>query len=177
MAETKTQRKRPAKATATRRPPAASRSTTAVDRTAELSEEVARSLEDGQRAAIEAVRKFVDAVDDRFPALPHGEGPSRRQEIIDSALEMADRLVHTQYDFIRKVVDSAGGAVGRSDGERSHETPFHTDSPEYPPTHRDVYHDNSLCDYGKEIKPEHRVSGSGGRARCDRCSSLASRDR
>ncbi len=177
MAETKTQRKRPVKATATRGRPAASRSKTAVDRTAELSEKVAQSLEDGQRAAIEAVRKFVDAVDHRLPALPHGEGPSRRQEIVDSALEMADQLVHTQYDLIRRVLDSAGKAVGRSDGELSYETPFHTESTEYPPTHRNVYHDNSLCEYGKEIKPEHRVSGSGGRVRCDRCSSLASGDR
>ena len=35
-----------------------------------------------------------------------------------------------------------------------HESPFHTDSPEYPPTHRNVYHDNSLCDHGKAIKQE-----------------------
>jgi CDGSH-type Zn-finger protein len=37
---------------------------------------------------------------------PRGEGPSKRQEIVDPALEMADRLVHAQYDFIRKVVDT-----------------------------------------------------------------------
>jgi len=176
MAESKTQRKRPAQAAATRRRPAASRSKSAVDRNAELFEEVAQSLEDGQRAAVEAVHRFVDAVDHSLPALPHGEGPSKRQEIVDAALEMADRLIHTQYDFIRKVVDSAGRAVGRSDGGPSYETPFHTDRPEYAPTHRNVYHDNSLCEYGKEIKPEHRVAGSGGRARCDRCSSLARAD-
>ena len=35
-----------------------------------------------------------------------------------------------------------------------HESPFHTDSPEYPPTHRNVYPDNSLCDHGKAIKQE-----------------------
>jgi|NGEPerStandDraft_6_1074524.scaffolds.fasta_scaffold02197_5 hypothetical protein len=177
MAESKTQRSMPARATTTQRRSAASRVKTAVERTAELSEEVAHSVEDGQRAAIEAVRKFVDAVDHTLPALPHGEGPSRRQEIIDSALEMAERLLHTQYDFIRALVDNVGKAVGRSDGELPYETPFHTDSPEYPPTHRNVYHDNSLCDYGKEIKREHRISGPGGRSRCDRCNTLASQDR
>ena len=57
-----------------------------------------------------------------------------------------------------------------------HESPFHTDSPEYPPTHRNVYHDNSLCDHGKAIKQEHRVSGPGGRPRCDRCDALASKE-
>jgi hypothetical protein len=58
----------------------------------------------------------------------------------------------------------------------AHESPFHTDSQEYPPTHRDVYHDNSLCDHGKAVKQEHRVSGRGGRPRCDRCDTLASKE-
>jgi len=137
MPETKTQRKTAGKATATRRRTtaakataqrrspaskatatrrsgaAASSSKTAVERTTQLSDEVAQSIEDGQRAAIEAVRKFVDTVDRALPALPHGEGPSKRQEIVDSALEMADRLVRTQYDFLRKVVDSAGKSLRR----------------------------------------------------------------
>jgi hypothetical protein len=81
------------------------------DRAAELSEEVLKSLESGQRAAIDAVRKFVDTVDEALPAL--GERPSRRQEVIDAAMEMADRLVHTQYDFLHKVVHSAGSALNR----------------------------------------------------------------
>jgi len=89
-----------------------------VDKTKELSEEVLDSLEKGQRAAIEAVRKFIDTVDHALPALPHGEGPTKRQEIVDSALEMADRLVHAQYDFIHKVIDSAGKSLTKSDGGR-----------------------------------------------------------
>jgi len=118
MAEPKTQRSTAAKATAPQGRPAASRGKIAVDRTTELSEEVLQSVEDGQRAAIEAVHKFVDAVDHTLPALPHGEDPSRRQEVIDSALEMADRLVHTQYDFIRKVVDSAAKSLSKPGGAK-----------------------------------------------------------
>ncbi len=57
-----------------------------------------------------------------------------------------------------------------------HESPFHTDSPEYPPTHRNVYHDNSLCDHGKTIKQEHRIAGPGGRPRCARCNTLAGKE-
>jgi hypothetical protein len=49
---------------------------------------------------------------------------------------------------------------------------FHTNSPEYPPSHRNVYHDQSECGYGKEIKPEHRVSGTGDRPRCKECEKL-----
>ncbi len=107
MAATKTQRSTKARAPAKSK----AESKTGADRAVELSEEVLQSVEDGQRAAIEAVHKFVDSVDRVLPALPHDEGPSRRQEIIDSALEMSDRLVHAQYDFIRKVVDSAGKSL------------------------------------------------------------------
>jgi hypothetical protein len=104
-----------AKAPATRkRTASAGRSTSAVDSTAKLSEEVLKNVERSQRVAIEAVRKFVDTVDQALPAVPHGEGPSRRQEVVDSALEMADRLVHTQYDFIRQVIDSAATSLSRS---------------------------------------------------------------
>ena len=119
MPETKTQRSTDKRSTAAKaamtqgRRPVESRTKIALDRTTELSKEVAQSVEDGQRAAIDAVQKFVDAVDHALPALPHGEGPSRRQEIVDSGLQMADRLVHAQYDFIRKVVDSTGRALSK----------------------------------------------------------------
>jgi hypothetical protein len=119
MPQTTAQRSAAArKAAATRRRRAAetkqhTQAGAAVDRTSELSEEVLKSLESGQRAAIEAVRKFVDTVDQALPAL--GERPSRREEVVDSAMEMADRLVHTQYEFLRKVVQSAGKALGKPD--------------------------------------------------------------
>lgn len=118
MPETKAQRSAAArKGAATRKRHAAEakehEQVSAVDRTAELSDEVLKSLESGQRAAIEAVTKFVDTVDQMLPAF--GERPSRRQEIVDAAMEMADRLVHTQYDFLRKVVQSAGKPLSKPD--------------------------------------------------------------
>jgi hypothetical protein len=125
MPETKIQRRPPAKkkaaapktAASTRRMSHPQRSgRKAVDRTTELSDEVLKSLDDGAQTAIDAVRKFVDTVDKALP--PRGEGPSRREEITDSALEMAQRLVHTQYEFLRKVVDSAGKTLSRSDNAK-----------------------------------------------------------
>ena len=95
---------------ATRKRPVESKKP-AVNRATELSD-VLKSLESRQRAAIEALRKFVDTVDEKLPSLGD-EHPSRRQEVVDAALEMADRLVRAQYDFIRKVVDSAGKALSR----------------------------------------------------------------
>jgi len=117
MPDTKTKHPAPVKkkATATtRRPSHRGRDVSkAVDRSTELSEDVLKSLDEGARTALDAVRKFVETVDKALP--PRGEGPSRREEITDSALEMAQRLVHTQYEFLRKVVDSAGKTVTRSD--------------------------------------------------------------
>jgi hypothetical protein len=88
---------------------------TRVERTTELSEQVLEQVKGSQRKAIEAVRKFMESVDEALP--PHGENPSRRQEVIDSALEMSERLVQTQYDFLTNVVHSAGEALGTSGKE------------------------------------------------------------
>ncbi len=88
-----------------------------VDRTTDLSEEVFQSIESGQRAAIAAMRRFVDTVDAQLPSLAD-EHPSRRQNIIDAALEMSDQLVHTEYEFLRKVTNSAGKALSRPGEER-----------------------------------------------------------
>jgi hypothetical protein len=120
MPETKVQRRPPTpKAVANHKRPAGNgkrEQASTVDRTTELSEDVLESLESGQRAAIDAVRKFVNTVDEKLPAL--GERPSKRQEIVDAAMEMADRLVHTQYDFLRNVVQSTGKALSKPDDEK-----------------------------------------------------------
>ena len=50
---------------------------------------------------------------------------------------------------------------------------FHTTSEKHSADRRSVYHDNNKCGYGAEIKPEHRVPGTGGYPRCDRCGDLA----
>jgi hypothetical protein len=50
--------------------------------------------------------------------------------------------------------------------------PFHTNTPEYPPSHRNVHHDHDDCQYAEDIRPEHRVAGEGGKPLCDRCTAL-----
>ncbi len=50
--------------------------------------------------------------------------------------------------------------------------PFHTNSEEYPPAHREVYHDHDDCPDGRAIKPEHREPGSNGRWHCKECQKL-----
>lgn len=87
-----------------------------IEKTTELSEQVLEQVKGSQQSAIEAVRKFMESVDDALP--PHGEDHSRRQEVIDSALEMSEKLVKTQYDFLSNVVHSAGEALGASGKEK-----------------------------------------------------------
>lgn len=88
---------------------AAERASDVVGRAAGLSDEVLKSVESGGRAAIGAVRKFVDTVDEALPAI--GDRPTRRKTIVDAALDMADQLVTSHYNFLRSVVRSADRAL------------------------------------------------------------------
>jgi hypothetical protein len=108
--------KKSTKAAAARPSAAAKKSTKAelkraAARTADLSEAVLKSVETGQLAALDAVRKFLDAVDEALPAI--GDRPSRRETVLDAALEMADRLVTAQYDFLRSAVRSADRSLNK----------------------------------------------------------------
>jgi hypothetical protein len=87
----------------------------AVERATELSEDVIQALEDSGRAAIDAVSRFLVTVEE---TLPQVEGARRvEKKITESALEMAQELVHTQSEFLRKAVDSAGKSRSGSEGE------------------------------------------------------------
>jgi hypothetical protein len=78
----------------------------AVERATELSEDMVQALEDGGRAAVEE-------------ALPQVEGARRvEKKITESALKMAEQLIHTQSEFLQKVVDSAGKSLSRSEEEK-----------------------------------------------------------
>jgi hypothetical protein len=46
---------------------------------------------------------------------------------------------------------------------------YHTDSVEYPPEHRNVYHNTNDCRNGKQIQQRHRVTGTGGKPLCKHC--------
>lgn len=51
--------------------------------------------------------------------------------------------------------------------------PFHTDSPEYPPKHREVFHDKDTCPDGKRIQAKHRKEGMGGKQHCKECDKVS----
>ncbi len=57
------------------------------------------------------MRKFVNTVNKALPTI--GDRPSRRETVIDAALDMADKLVTTQYDFLRSIVRSADRSLSK----------------------------------------------------------------
>ena len=88
-----------------------------VERTTELSDEVLGSVEAGQRAAIDAAGRFVVTVEKALPQEVEGTSEVAKK-ITESGLEMADRLVHTWYDFLRKVIGSTAKSVSSRNGAK-----------------------------------------------------------
>ena len=90
-----------------------------VDGTAKLSDELLTSLETGERAAIDAVGQFVIAVEEALPQEVAATSEVAKT-ITESGLQMADRLIRTQYEFLRKVMDSTAKSLRNRDGAKLH---------------------------------------------------------
>jgi hypothetical protein len=84
-----------------------------LDKTAKLSDEVLKSLETSERTAIEAVGQFVITIEEALPREITGTSEVAKT-ITESGLGMADRLIHTQYDLLRDVVESAANSLRRN---------------------------------------------------------------
>src|SRR5664280_731547 len=78
---------------------------------------IIESLAGTENAALEAVRKFVDTVNDAFPHL--GEGGGTRQKIIDSAFKMTEELVGTSNQFAQRLVKVGGSAAKRAPARKA----------------------------------------------------------
>ncbi|MGO9903591.1 MAG: hypothetical protein ACLP0J_28870 [Solirubrobacteraceae bacterium] len=89
-----------------------------VDRTTKLSDDVLKSLETGERAAIEAIGQFVITIEESLPQEVAATADVAKK-ITESGLGMADRLVQTQHEFLRSVVDSAGKSLRTRNGAKA----------------------------------------------------------
>ena len=49
---------------------------------------------------------------------------------------------------------------------------FDTTNAEYTLQQTHVYHDRGECSEGKKIRMSHRIDGSGGRCRCEKCAQI-----
>ncbi len=76
-----------------------------------------RRLRLASEAAIEAVGQFVMAVEEALPQEVAGTFEVAKK-ITESGLEMTDRLVHTQYEFLRKASDSTAKSLRSRDGAK-----------------------------------------------------------
>lgn len=81
-----------------------------IERTTDLSDQVLEQVKLGQQAALEAVRGFMESVD--RPVASGEEAPSRPYQVIDSALNMSQQLIRSEYDVLREIVRATGRALG-----------------------------------------------------------------
>ena len=91
--------------------------TAVIDRTSGLSDEVIASLETSERAAIDAVGQFVITLEDALPEEVAATSEVAKK-ITGSALQMADRLVHTGHDLVRSAIDSIAKSLSAHHGAK-----------------------------------------------------------
>lgn len=82
----------------------------------ELIEEVRESARVGQQAAAEALRQFNHVLDE---AIPEAVQPLRTK-IVGAAIDLANTLAATQYQFHRDLIHSADRALtGTADNKKT----------------------------------------------------------
>ncbi|MEU1430145.1 hypothetical protein ABZ412_24005 [Nocardia sp. NPDC005746] len=86
--------------------------------TERLSDEVLESAKAGQRAASAAVHTFISTVDEaireRREAIREDSAlHALRTTLVDAGLELSDKLITAQYEFLRSVVRDASGALNK----------------------------------------------------------------
>ncbi len=80
-------------------------------------ERIIDSLADAERTALEAVRRFLDTVNNAFPDV--GPDGGARQRVIDSAFRMTEELVGTSNEFAHRLVQVGVDAAGRAPATRA----------------------------------------------------------
>lgn len=93
---------------------------TDADATADAAHRLIETLRDNENSAMEAVRKFVDTVNDAFPDLGE-DGP--RRKIIDAAFRMAEQIVGVgsklAIDLVELSEDALDKVEARAERERA----------------------------------------------------------
>jgi len=67
------------------------------------------SIQDAEHSALEAVRKFLDDVNEVFPELSED---SPRRKIIDSAFNMTQKLIGASNELAQRIVKVTEKALG-----------------------------------------------------------------
>ena len=93
---------------------------TVAERAEALSEKVLESVRDRQQTVTEAMRKFVDRLDE---ALPDLGDPERRKKVLDAIVDFAEQLATTTNDFVGGMVRSASGTLKQRAAKPAVEAP------------------------------------------------------
>src|SRR5215207_2482418 len=89
---------------------------TAVERVEKLADEVLRSLEAGRQSTVEALRNFTSTLQD---ATSKESDPSRRQALINAAVNLADELSSAQMQLLHSITGSMTNVIrGPSGGTK-----------------------------------------------------------
>ena len=89
---------------------------TAVKRVEKLADEVLESLEAGRQSTVEALRNFTSTLQD---ATSKESDPSRRQALINAAVNLADELSSAQMQLLHSITGSVTNVIrGPSGGTK-----------------------------------------------------------
>lgn len=88
-----------------------------------LSDEVLESAKAGQQAASAAVHTFISTVDqairERREAIREDSAlHALRTTLVDAGLELSDKLITAQYEFLRSIVRDASAAHDKADADK-----------------------------------------------------------
>ena len=97
----------------------AARLSSVVDRSTKLSAEILKALETSERAAVEALGQFVITIEEAFPQEVTGTADVAKK-ITESGLQMVDRLVHAQHEFLSSAISSTAQLLSLRSGAKAH---------------------------------------------------------
>lgn len=80
---------------------------TVSERAVTLSEEVLDRVEARQHAALDALRKFIERIDDAMP--PIVDDPEARKKVVDAIGDYYDQVASTTNEFVTKMVHTVLG--------------------------------------------------------------------
>ena len=86
---------------------------TVLERVGGLSDELLESVDAGRQAAVAAVHKFANTLEE---ATSQEGDPSRRKTLIEAAVNLADELSAAQMKLLHSITRSTTSAIGRDAG-------------------------------------------------------------
>ena len=78
---------------------------------AEFLLELIKTVDDNERAALDAIRRFVTSVDKAFPRSDKKSGPRRQVEVVEAALRMIEQLLGVSNDVAQRLTESVRQAL------------------------------------------------------------------